>query len=100
MDWFDNMHDDSISATIKHMMETCAAGTGRLRAPIVDAGRVTGHKTGTGFELPDGRLMAVDDAGMCICRRSPILRAVFIDNSGYDLEASENADLPDLANGC
>lgn len=90
MDWFDNMHDDSISATIKHMMETCATGTGRLQAPIVDAGGVTGHKTGTGFELPDGRLMAVNDAGYVHLpdgRRYYI--AVFIDNSGYDLEASE-----------
>lgn len=56
----------------------------------MDAGGVTGHKTGTGFELPDGRLMAVNDAGYVHLpdgRRYSI--AVFIDNSGYDLEASE-----------
>lgn len=90
MDRFDKEFDDSVSCEIKRIMETCATGTSRLAKPLNRVGAVIGHKTGTGFTLPDGRLMAVNDAGYVHLhdgRRYSI--AVFIENSGYDMEQTE-----------
>ena len=91
MDMFDTAHNDSISREIKNMMETCTTGTWRLALPLAPAGAAVGHKTGTGFTLPDGRLMAVNDAGYVHLpdgRRYAI--AVFVENSGYDMQQTES----------
>lgn len=88
MEKFDREFDDPISFEIKRMMETCATGTDRLAKPLTKA--LIGHKTGTGFILPDGRLMAVNDAGYVhLPNGRNYAIAVFIENSGYDMARTE-----------
>lgn len=90
-DKFDREMNDSISMQIKLIMENCTTGTERLAKPLKDSGATIGHKTGTGFMLPDGRIMAVNDAGyvhLPAGRRYSI--AVFVENSGYDMAQTED----------
>ncbi len=88
MDKFDREFNDSISLEIKRMMETCETGTNRLAKPLADA--VIGHKTGTGFTLLNGRLMAVNDAGYVhLSNGHRYAIAVFIEDSGYDMAHTE-----------
>lgn len=50
-------------AEIAGMMERCQTGLDRLAAPLRDSGAVIGHKTGTGFDTPQGGISAVNDCG-------------------------------------
>ncbi len=51
---------------------------------------VIGHKTGTAFKLPGGRIMAVNDAGYVhLPNGHRYSIAVFIENPGYDMEQTE-----------
>lgn len=90
VDKFQRDYTDPISLGIKRLMETCHTGADRLAKPFAPTNVVIGHKTGTGFTLPDGRLMAVNDVGYV---RLPDGRnysiAVFIENSGYDMAHTE-----------
>lgn len=89
MDKFCSESDDSISIDIKRLMQTCGTGKNRLPKPIKNA--VIGHKTGTGFVLPGGRLMAVNDAGyVCLPDGHRYSIAVFIENSGLDMPQTED----------
>ncbi len=89
LNMFDNDFNDSLSLDIKRLMESCATGTDRLAAPLVGTGAVVGHKTGTGFTLPDGRLMAINDCGYVhLPNGIKYSIAVFISNSGYDMAAT------------
>jgi len=91
MDRFDRESDDSISLEIKRLMETCGTGENRLTKPLTVTNAVIGHKTGTGFTLPDGRLMAVNDAGYVhLPNGHRYAIAVFIENSGYDMAHTEH----------
>ncbi|MCM1142933.1 MAG: class A beta-lactamase-related serine hydrolase [Muribaculum sp.] len=91
MDKFDNEFKDSISLEIKRLMETCETGVNRLPKPLVNTSAVIGHKTGTGFTLPDGKLMAVNDAGYVHLPNGHYYAiAVFIENSGYDMANAED----------
>lgn len=90
LDHFDSDFNDSMSVCIKQLMETCSTGQDRLAKPLVDKDIVIGHKTGTGFILPDGRIMAINDAGYVHLpdgRRYVI--AVFVENSGYNMAGTE-----------
>ncbi len=91
LDLFDKNFNDSISLEIKRLMESSATGYERLVKPLSAKGSIViGHKTGTGFTLPDGRLMAINDVGYVHLpdgRRYTI--AVFIENSGYDIAQTE-----------
>ena len=90
IDRFDNESHDPFSQKIKRLLETCETGTGRLPKPLLNTGAIIGHKTGTGFTLPDGRLMAVNDAGyvhLPVGSRYTIV--VFIENSGYGMDETE-----------
>lgn len=90
IDKFDRDFDDSLSTEIKKMMETCATGTERLVKPLLPTNAVIGHKTGTGFTLPNGRLMAVNDVGYIhLPNGHNCTVAVFIENSGYDMAQTE-----------
>lgn len=83
---FDNEFADSVSLGIKQLMESCETGADRLVSPLVHTNAVVGHKTGTGFTLPDGRLMAVNDVGYVHLpdgRKYTIV--VFVSNSNYDM---------------
>lgn len=90
LDCFDHEFDDPYAKKVKLLMETCATGLNRLAKPLTGTNIVIGHKTGTGFTLPDGRLMAINDAGYVHLpdgRSYSIV--VFIENSGYDMEQTE-----------
>lgn len=88
LDNYFNEPVDVYSQEVRHMMETCETGTDRLPKPL--SGATVGHKTGTGFILPDGRLMAVNDAGHVSLPDGPNYSiAVFIENSGYNLQQTE-----------
>jgi len=91
MDKFDREFRDSLSCEIKQMMETCETGANRLARPLMVTNAVIGHKTGTGFILPGGRIMAVNDAGYVrLPNGHRYSIAVFIENSGYDMDQTEN----------
>lgn len=90
MDKFNRECDDSLSDEIKQLMETCATGSDRLAKPLNPTNAVIGHKTGTGFTLPDGRLIAINDAGYVnLLNGHRYSIAVFIENSGYDMAQTE-----------
>lgn len=89
MDKFDREFNDPISLEIKRLLETCETGANRLAKPLANA--VIGHKTGTGFFLPNGRLMAVNDAGYVhLSNGHRYAIAVFIEDSGYDMSQTED----------
>ena len=90
IDRFDYEFDDRFSRYIKQLMETCDTGKNRLAASLSGKDTAIGHKTGTGFTLPDGRLMAVNDAGYVhLLNGHRYSIAVFIENSGYDMDQTE-----------
>lgn len=90
-DKFDREGTDSLSLEIKRLLETCKTGESRLPKPLLATNAVIGHKTGTGFTLPDGRLMAVNDAGYVhLPNGHHYSIAVFIANSCYDMEKTES----------
>lgn len=83
---FDNEFNDSVSIVIKRLIENCETGNDRLPAPLESTGAVIGHKTGTGFILPNGRLMALNDCGYVhLPNGHKYSIAVFIKDSGYDV---------------
>lgn len=89
MNRFDREFNDSVSAEIKGLMETCSTGVDRLVAPLAGSGAVVGHKTGTGFVSDSGRIMALNDCGyvhLADGHRYSI--AIFVEDSGYDLVAT------------
>lgn len=90
LDKFDREFNDPLSNEIKRMMETVMTGSGRLAGPIMPTNAVIGHKTGTGFTLPGGRLMAVNDVGYVhLPNGHRYTIAVFVENSGYGMERTE-----------
>lgn len=90
IDKFDRDMTDSLSVEIKYLMQSCATGENRLVKPLLPTNAVIGHKTGTGFSLPDGRLMAVNDAGYVhLPNGHRYVISVFIENSAYDLVQTE-----------
>lgn len=91
LDKFDKDYNDSLSCEIKQMMESCSTGFDRLVKPLVMTSAVIGHKTGTGFTMPDGRLMAVNDAGYVHLPNGHCYTiTVFVENSGYDMAKTES----------
>lgn len=90
LDGFDHEFDDEYFRKVKRLMETCATGANRLTKPLAGTNAVIGHKTGTGFTLPDGRLMAINDVGYVhLPNGRSYSIAVFIENSGYDMQQTE-----------
>ncbi len=90
LDSFDHEFNDAYSQKVKQLMETCETGKNRLAMPLTCTDAIIGHKTGTGFPLSDGRLMAINDVGYVHLPdgRSYSI-AVFIENSGYDIPHTE-----------
>lgn len=90
LDGFDHEFDDEYFRKVKRLMETCATGANRLAKPLAGTNAVIGHKTGTGFTLPDGRLMAINDVGYVhLPNGRSYSIVVFIENSGYDMQQTE-----------
>lgn len=85
MNRFDREFNDPLSIEIKSIMENCSTGTDRLSSPLMPGNDVIGHKTGTGFISPDGRLMAINDCGYIhLADGQNYSISVFIADSGYD----------------
>jgi len=88
---FDRDFTDQYSCTIKRLMESCTTGQNRIVKPLKNLNITVGHKTGTGFELTNGRLMAINDVGYIhLPSGHNYSIAVFIENSGYDVETTES----------
>lgn len=74
---------------ISAMLEQCHTGIDRLAEPLLTTNVTIGHKTGTGFPTPEGRISAINDCGyvnMPNGMRYSI--AVFVADSGYDMAAT------------
>lgn len=70
-------------------MKGCKTGTNRLPRYLEDV--IIVHKTGTGPTLPDGKIMAVNDAACIILPNNHHYNiAVFIENAACDLEKCED----------
>ncbi len=88
---FDRDFTDEYTGKLKQLMENCTTGKNRLVKHLLNADVIVGHKTGTGFELPDGRLMAINDVGYIhLPSGHNYSIAVFIENSGYDVPTTED----------
>ncbi len=87
---FDAADNDTLTAEIKRLMETCATGTDRLLPPLSEAGALLGHKTGTGDITTDGRPQAINDVGYVHTPdgRHVYSIAVFISDSSYDIQST------------
>lgn len=87
-----NSKNRKISQTyydISAMLEQCRTGLDRLAEPLLTTNATIGHKTGTGFPTPEGRISAINDCGyvnMPNGMRYSI--AVFVADSGYDMAAT------------
>lgn len=74
---------------ISVMLEQCRTGHDRLAVPLVPINATIGHKTGTGFPTPDGRISAINDCGyVCLPDGIRYSIAVFVADSGYDTEVT------------
>lgn len=82
--------NDPLSMEIKQMLQSCTTGANRLALPLKTKNITIGHKTGTGFPLPDGGIMAVNDAGYVLLPdgRSYTI-VVFIADSHNTLDRTE-----------
>ena len=75
---------------MKETMLACRTGLSRLPAPFMETNAAIGHKTGSGYVMPDGRVSATNDVGfIALPDGSRYAIAVFVKDSGYDEQASE-----------
>lgn len=87
-DRFDTeMRNTTLSySEIATMLEQCRTGIDRLVAPLLSSDATIGHKTGTGFPTPDGRISAINDCGYVnLPNGERFSIAVFVADSGYDM---------------
>ena len=71
---------------IAAMLEQCRTGCDRLAAPLLSSNITIGHKTGTGFPTPNGRISAVNDCGYVnLPDGTRYSIAVLVADSGYDM---------------
>lgn len=74
---------------ISSMLEECRTGLDRLAVPLLPTNATIGHKTGTGFPTPEGRISAVNDCGYVnLPNGTRYSIAVFVADSGYDMAAT------------
>ncbi|MBD5225213.1 MAG: serine hydrolase [Bacteroidales bacterium] len=99
LDRFNKEFDDSLSISLKQIMASCSTGSDRLAKPFLSEECTIIHKTGTGFLLPSGRLMALNDVGYIHCAGNmPYSIAVFICDAAYTTEESATiiADISEI----
>ena len=71
---------------ISVMLEQCRTGLDRLALPLLPTNALIGHKTGTGFPTPEGRISAVNDCGYVnFPNGTRYSIAVFVADSNYDI---------------
>lgn len=86
---FYNEFNDSLSLQIKGIMEACDTGKDRIPASVADADVRIAHKTGTGFMLPDHRIMAINDSGyVSLPDGRCYIIVVFVARSGLSPDAT------------
>ncbi len=74
---------------ISVMLEQCRTGLDRLALHLLPTNATIGHKTGTGFPTPEGRISAVNDCGYVnLPNGTRYSIAVFVADSGYDMAAT------------
>lgn len=74
---------------ISAMLEQCRTGLDRLAVPLLPTNATIGHKTGTGFPTPEGRISAINDCGyVYLPDGTRYSIAVFVADSGYDMTAT------------
>lgn len=84
---------------ISFMLEQCRTGLDRLAAPFIATNAVVGHKTGTGFPTPEGRISAINDCGYIhLPNGTRYTIAVFVADSAYDLTETSKiiADISEI----
>lgn len=89
--------DDEYTRFIWDTMVQCGTGGGRIPARISDSAETIAHKTGTGDALPDGRIIAVNDAGAVVLPDGRCLfLAVFVSDAACSMDRCE-ALIADIA---
>ncbi|WP_304649898.1 class A beta-lactamase [uncultured Duncaniella sp.] len=86
-------------SNISVMLEQCRTGVDRLAAPFIATNAVVGHKTGTGFPTPEGRISAINDCGYIhLPNGTRYTIAVFVADSGYDMTETSKiiADISEI----
>ncbi len=81
------------------MLEQCRTGVDRLAAPFIATNAVVGHKTGTGFPTPEGRISAINDCGYIhLPNGTRYTIAVFVADSAYDMTETSKiiADISEI----
>ncbi|MCH5319338.1 MAG: class A beta-lactamase [Paramuribaculum sp.] len=75
---------------ISNLLETCQTGLERLPKGL-NNGDLLGHKTGTGDINSDGKIIAINDVGYIqLSNGQKYCIAVFISDSGYDMETTSH----------
>ncbi len=90
-DWFysELRNTSQPYSEISFMLEQCRTGLDRLAVPLLPTNATIGHKTGTGFPTPEGRISAINDCGyVCLPDGTRYSIAVFVADSGYDMTAT------------
>ena len=83
---------------ISVMLEQCRTGFDRLAVPLLPTNATIGHKTGTGFPTPEGRISAINDCGyVYLPDGTRYSIAVFVADSGYDMTAT-SAIIAEISN--
>ena len=83
---------------ISSMLEQCSTGRDRLAVPLLPTNATIGHKTGTGFPTPEGRISAVNDCGYVkLPDGTRYSIAVFVADSSYDMAAT-SAIIAEISN--
>lgn len=83
---------------ISVMLEQCRTGLDRLAVPLLPTNAKIGHKTGTGFPTPEGRISAVNDCGYVkLPDGTRYSIAVFVADSSYDMAAT-SAIIAEISN--
>ncbi|MCX4285305.1 MULTISPECIES: class A beta-lactamase [Bacteroidales] len=84
---------------ISVMLEQCRTGLDRLAAPFIATNAIVGHKTGTGFPTPEGRISAINDCGYIhLPNGTQYTIAVFVADSAYDMTETSKiiADISEI----
>ncbi len=83
---------------ISAMLEQCHTGLDRLAVPLLSTNAKIGHKTGTGFPTPEGRISAINDCGYVhLPDGTRYSIAVFVADSSYDMAAT-SAIIAEISN--
>lgn len=90
-DWFyRNREADAYSGYIWRTMSECRTGSVRIPGKIAEEAAVIAHKTGTGDVGADGRIMAVNDAGVVVLPDGRhFSMAVFIEDASCSMDECE-----------